>query len=122
VEKTSLRGFIKPLGEGLNYALVAKLVGANDREKRSWLSAPYKPIYKVRSYVKEKIKPRSIVAYNVIKFGSLTVVGLHLSAVESGFARVWTLNGGSRDGRWREDVRGEAGPAILSGGTSGVQR
>jgi beta-hydroxylase len=74
VEKTTLHGFIKPLAEGINSALVAKLVGANDKGKLSWLSAAYKPIYKVRSYVKEKIKPRSIVAYNVIKFASLAAL------------------------------------------------
>jgi hypothetical protein len=31
----------------------------------------YKPIYKVRSYVKEKIRPRSMLAYNIVKFGTL---------------------------------------------------
>ena len=52
------------------YALVAKFTGANDQGKLSWVSGAYKPIYKIRSLRKEKIKPRSLVAYNVIKWAA----------------------------------------------------
>jgi beta-hydroxylase len=78
VEKTQLRGFVKPIAEGLNRALLARLTGADDKGKRSWLSAAYMPIYKVRSYVKEKIKPRSLLAYNVIKYGAIALILLGL--------------------------------------------
>jgi beta-hydroxylase len=71
VEKTQLMGFAKQIAEAVNYVLVAKLTGANDKGKLSWLSSAYKPIYKVRSFVKEEIKPRSLFAYNVIKYGSI---------------------------------------------------
>lgn len=46
--------------------------------KLSWISRAYKPIYAIRSYVKEQIKPRSLVAYNIIKFGSIASVLLLL--------------------------------------------
>jgi beta-hydroxylase len=72
VEKTQLRGISKRLADAVNYALVAKLTGANEG-KLSWISWAYKPIYKIRSYVKEKIKPRSIVAYRIIEFGSMAL-------------------------------------------------
>jgi beta-hydroxylase len=71
VEKTQLMGGAKQFAEAVNYILVAKLTGANDKGKLSWLSWAYKPIYKIRSFVKEQIKPRSLLAYNVIKFGSI---------------------------------------------------
>jgi beta-hydroxylase len=73
VEKTQLRGFIKPLADAVNYALVAKFTGANDQGKLSWISWAYKPIYKIRSYVKEKIKPRSLFAYNATKYSSIAL-------------------------------------------------
>jgi beta-hydroxylase len=73
VEKTQLVGPVKRFADAVNYALVAKFTGANDKGKLSWISRAYKPIYKIRSYVKEQIKPRSIVAYNVIKFGSIAL-------------------------------------------------
>ena len=50
---------------------VAKFTGANDQGKLSWVSWAYKPIYKIRSFVKEKVKRKSLVAYNAIKFGSI---------------------------------------------------
>ena len=34
------------------------------------------PIYKIRSFVKEKIKPRSLLAYNLIKYGSIGLLVL----------------------------------------------
>jgi beta-hydroxylase len=71
VEKTQLWRSIKPLADAVDYGLVAKLTGANDQGKLSWLSWAYVPIYKIRSYVKEKIKPRSKLAYNIIKFGTI---------------------------------------------------
>ena len=74
VEKTQLLGPVRLLAEAVNYALVSKFTGVNDKGKLSWISRAYRPIYKIRSYVKEKIKPRSIVAYNIIKFGSIAAV------------------------------------------------
>jgi beta-hydroxylase len=78
VEKTQLRAPVKRVAEAVNYAMVAKFTGADDKGKLSWVSWAYRPIYKIRSYVKEKIKPRSIVAYNVIKFGSIASLLLML--------------------------------------------
>jgi hypothetical protein len=63
--------FMKPVADAVDYGLVAKFTGADDQGKRSWISTVYMPIYQLRSYVKEKIKPRSLLAYNVIKFGSI---------------------------------------------------
>jgi beta-hydroxylase len=79
VEKTQLRGPVKRLAETVNYAMVAKFTGAHERSKLSWISAALKPIHKVRSYVKENIRPRSLLAYNIIKFGTiaLVLVGLY---------------------------------------------
>jgi beta-hydroxylase len=74
VEKTQLIAGVKGFAEAVNRALVAKLTGANDQGKLSWLSWAYKPIYKIRSYVKEKIKPRSLLAYNLIKFGTIALL------------------------------------------------
>jgi len=62
---------MKPVANAVDYGLVAKFTGADDQGKRSWISMVYMPIYQLRSYVKEKIKPRSLLAYNVIKFGSI---------------------------------------------------
>jgi beta-hydroxylase len=81
VEKTQLRAPAKRLAEAVNYAMVAKFTGANDQGKLSWISWAYRPIYKVRSFVKEQIKPRSKVAYNLIKFGSIASVLLALYLV-----------------------------------------
>jgi beta-hydroxylase len=77
VEKTQLLGPVKALADAVNYALVAKFTGANEKGKLSFISWAYKPIYKVRSFVKEEIKPRSLLAYNVIKYGSIAL-GLFL--------------------------------------------
>ena len=74
VEKTQLREVIKRLADAVDYAVVAKFTGANEKGKLSWISWAYKPVYKIRSYVKEQIKPRSIVAYNIIKFGSIALL------------------------------------------------
>jgi beta-hydroxylase len=78
VEKTQLMGMTKRLAEAVNYILIANLTGTDDKGKLSWLSWAYKPIYKIRSFVKEEIKPRSLLAYNVIKFGSIASVILLL--------------------------------------------
>jgi len=71
VEKTQLRGLAKRLADAVDYGLVAKFTGASNQGKLSWISRAYRPIYKVRSFVKEQIKPKSILAYYVIKFGSI---------------------------------------------------
>jgi beta-hydroxylase len=73
-EKTQLPVVIKRLADAINYGMVAKFTGANDEGKLSWISWAYKPIYKIRSLVKEKVKRKSLVAYNVIKFGSITLL------------------------------------------------
>ena len=39
--------------------MVAKFTGAHDDGKLSWISWAYKPIYKLRSYVKENISPEA---------------------------------------------------------------
>jgi beta-hydroxylase len=76
VEKTPLVAPIKRLADMVNDALVAKLTGAKGKGQRklSWISRAYKPIYKIRFFVKEQIKPRSLLAYNVIKFGTLALL------------------------------------------------
>jgi beta-hydroxylase len=76
VEKTQLRSFIKPVADAVDFHIVSKFTGADDAGKRSWVSTAYMPIYKVRSYVKEKIKPRSLLAYNLIKYGSIALLVL----------------------------------------------
>ena len=73
VEKTQLRGFVKPIADAVDYGLVSKFTGADDQGKRSWISTAYMPIYKLRSFIKEQIKPRSLLAYNVIKFGTIAL-------------------------------------------------
>jgi beta-hydroxylase len=78
VEKTQLRGVIKRLADAVDYGLVAKMTGANDGGQLSWLSWAYKPIYRLRALVKKEIKPRSLLAYNVIKFGAIALVLLAL--------------------------------------------
>jgi beta-hydroxylase len=74
VEKTQLRGPFKRLADAVNYILVARVAGANDKGKLSWISLAYKPIYRIRAYVKEEIRPRSLLAYNIIKFGSIALL------------------------------------------------
>lgn len=77
VEKTQLRGVIKSFAELINKHLVAKFSGEHEKGKLSWIARAYKPIYAVRAYVKTNIKPRSKIAYNIIKFGSIAL-GLYL--------------------------------------------
>jgi beta-hydroxylase len=74
VEKTQLRKFVKPIADAVDYGLVAKFTGADDKGARSWISTAYMPIYKLRSYVKEQIKPRSLLAYNLIKIGCISLL------------------------------------------------
>ena len=54
--------------------MIAKFTGADDQGKRSWISQAYMPIYRVRTFVKQKIKPRSLLAYNIIKFGAIVLL------------------------------------------------
>jgi len=81
VEKTNLRSPIKRFAEAVNYALVAKFTGGGGGRKQSWISKAYVPIYRIRSYVKEEIRPRSMLAYNIIKFGALALIvgGVYLA-------------------------------------------
>src|SRR5262249_24073369 len=71
VDKTQLWAPIRALANAVSYALVAKMTGANDKGQLSWLSRIYKPIYRIRAFVKEEIKPRSRLAYDLIKYGSI---------------------------------------------------
>ncbi|MFM7346636.1 MAG: aspartyl/asparaginyl beta-hydroxylase domain-containing protein [Tagaea sp.] len=71
VEKTQLWRPIKPLADAVDFGIVSKFTGADAAGKLSWLSAAYKPIYAVRTFVKQRIKRRSRAAYNAIKFGTI---------------------------------------------------
>jgi beta-hydroxylase len=91
VENPNLPWGVKHVARGINTMVLAKMTGANDKGKLSWVSAVYRPIYRVRSYVKEQIRPRSIYLYNFIKFsaigaGLLFVVGTFY-LLSSAFAR-----------------------------------
>jgi beta-hydroxylase len=81
VEKIQLRWPFKLLAEAVNNVLVARATGASDKGKLSWLSWAYRPIYRIRSYVKEKVRPRSMLAYNIIKFGTIASLLFLLYAV-----------------------------------------
>jgi beta-hydroxylase len=74
VEKTQLTGVIKRFANWIDYRIVSRMTGADDQGKLSWFSRLYKPIWKIRSYVKIKVKRRNIVAYNIIKFGTLALL------------------------------------------------
>jgi hypothetical protein len=65
----------------VNNRLVARAAGANEKGKVSLLSKIYKPIYSIRSYVKEKVRPRSMLAYNVIKYGTIASLVLLLYVI-----------------------------------------
>lgn len=73
VDKTQLIWPFRNLANAFNEHVVLRLTSANETGKLSWVSQAYKPIYRVRSFVKEKIRPRSMLAYNIIKFGSLAL-------------------------------------------------
>lgn len=88
VEKTQLKGVIKSFAEVVNQHVVAKFSGEHEKGKLSWISRAYKPVYTLRSYVKENIKPRSIVAYNIIKFGSIGLLLFLLYLLFSLISRV----------------------------------
>jgi beta-hydroxylase len=82
VDKTQLVWPIGPLANAFNMHVVVRLTSANEKGKLSWVSQLYKPIYKVRSFVKDEIRPRSRLAYDVIKYGSLALlIGLVYWAV-----------------------------------------
>jgi beta-hydroxylase len=74
VEKTQLWRPIKPIADAIDFGVVSKFTGADTKGKISWISAAYKPIYKVRLFVKQKVKKRSRLAYNAIKFGTIALV------------------------------------------------
>jgi beta-hydroxylase len=71
VENPNLRWGFKHLAAAVNALVLAKMTGANDAGKSSWVSALYRPIYRVRAYVKAKVRPRSLFLYNVIKFSAI---------------------------------------------------
>jgi beta-hydroxylase len=81
VEKTQLIPPIKQLAAAVNNGLVARAAGANEKGTVSLFSKIYQPIYAIRSYVKEKVRPRSMLAYNVIKYGTIASLILLLYVV-----------------------------------------
>jgi beta-hydroxylase len=74
VEKTQLWRPIKPLADALDFGVVSKFTGADAQGKISWISAAYKPIYKLRAYIKQNVKKRNRTAYNIIKYGAIALV------------------------------------------------
>lgn len=82
VDNPNLRWGVRHLAHAVNALVLSKFTGANDAGKLSWVSYAYRPIYKVRRFVKEKIRPRSKLLYNCIKFSSIgSVVMLVVGAV-----------------------------------------
>ncbi|HEX4608569.1 MAG TPA: aspartyl/asparaginyl beta-hydroxylase domain-containing protein [Urbifossiella sp.] len=71
VDNPNLPWGVKHLGGAVNSLVVAKMTGAGDRGKLSWVSAVYRPVYRVRAFVKQKIRPRSLFLYNVVKFAAI---------------------------------------------------
>ena len=71
VENTNLPWGVRHLAGAVNSMVVAKMTGANEGGRLSWVSAVYRPVYRVRAYVKENIRPRSLFLYNVIKFSAI---------------------------------------------------
>jgi beta-hydroxylase len=74
VDNPNLPWGVRHIASAVNSMVMAKMTGANDGGKRSWVSAAYRPIYKVRMFVKEKIRPRSLFLYNSIKFSAIAAV------------------------------------------------
>jgi beta-hydroxylase len=91
VENPNLPWGVKHLAGAVNALVMAKMTGANDAGRRSWVSAVYRPVYRVRKYVKEKIRPRSLFLYNVIKFSAIGA-GLLL-----GVATLYLVTSGLKD-------------------------
>jgi beta-hydroxylase len=71
VENLNLRWGVKHLADAVNALVLAKMTGKTGGGKLSWVSAVYRPIYRVRAYVKERIRPRSLFLYNLIKFSAI---------------------------------------------------
>lgn len=74
VEKPQLWGPVKWLADAVDFGIVSKFTGADAKGKLSWVSAAYKPIYMVRTFVKQRIKRRSRLAYNIVKFAAIALV------------------------------------------------
>jgi beta-hydroxylase len=81
VDKPNLFWGVKHLAGAVNSLLVAKMTGAGDGGKLSWVSALYRPVYRVRAFVKQKIRPRSLFLYNVIKFSAIGAALLFVGAI-----------------------------------------
>ena len=71
VTNPNLRWGVRHLAGAVNSLLVARMTGSNGNGKLSWVSAAYRPIYRVRAYVKAKVRPRSLFLYNTIKFSAI---------------------------------------------------
>jgi beta-hydroxylase len=71
VDNPNLRWGIRHLAGAVNSLVMAKMTGAGNGGKMSWVSAAYRPIYRVRAFVKEKVRRRSRFLYNVIKFSAI---------------------------------------------------
>lgn len=72
VDNPNLPWGVRHLAGAINATVMARMTGANDGGKLSWVSAVYRPIYRVRAFVKEKIRPRSLFLYNTIKFSAIS--------------------------------------------------
>lgn len=71
VDNPNLPWGVRHLAAAVNALVVAKMTGAGDTGKRSWVSAVYRPIYRVRSFVKQEVRSRSVFLYNLIKFSAI---------------------------------------------------
>ena len=80
VDNPNLRWGVRHLAGAVNSLVVARMTGAGDGGKLSWVSRVYRPIYQVRALVKQKVRRRSPFLYNVIKFSTIGAGVLFVAA------------------------------------------
>lgn len=90
VDNPNLPWGIRHLAGAVNSMLLAKMTGAVNGGRLSWISAVYRPIYRVRAFVKEKIRPRSLFLYNLIKFSAIAAVLLSIAGAFYLLNFAWT--------------------------------
>lgn len=90
VDNPNLPWGIRYLAGAVNSMLLAKMTGAGNGGRLSWISAVYRPIYRVRAFVKEKIRPRSLFLYNLIKFSAIAAVLLSIAGAFYLLNFAWT--------------------------------
>lgn len=73
VEKPQLVGPPRWLAQGINRLVVAQMTG-KDSGRRTWLSRFYEPVYRFRWWVKNTLRNRSLLLYNVVKFSALALL------------------------------------------------